>query len=258
MEGVWLEDLTWPEAARWFDAGAVVVVPIGAAAKEHGHHLPMMTDYLTARALAQGVAEALPVLVAPVIAHGFYPAFRHYRGSQSLKADTFRRVLEDVLGGLVDDGATRILIINTGVSTEPVVDLAARAIFDATGVRIATGHLRRLGTEVRRTARQRMGGHGDELETSCLLAIAPERVLMDLAERDYGHERTVPAHVLVRPGNLDPDPQSGPDYSATGVFGDPTLASEDLGQRLMTAMVDDLIDGIMALWPEADDLRPVD
>jgi creatinine amidohydrolase len=30
MSGVWLEDLTWPEAKARFDADAVVIVPIGA------------------------------------------------------------------------------------------------------------------------------------------------------------------------------------------------------------------------------------
>jgi mycofactocin precursor peptide peptidase len=43
--GVWLEDLTWPEAARHFAAGAIVAVPVGPRSKEHGHHLRMSTDY---------------------------------------------------------------------------------------------------------------------------------------------------------------------------------------------------------------------
>ena len=82
MRGVYLGDLTWPEAKAWIDAGRVIVVPIGAAAKEHGYHLPLKTDYMLAEALARGVAEALPVVVAPVIGFGYYPAFRHYPGSQ--------------------------------------------------------------------------------------------------------------------------------------------------------------------------------
>ena len=44
--GVWLEDLTWLEAKARFAAGAVVVVPIGAASKAHGPHLPLKTDAL--------------------------------------------------------------------------------------------------------------------------------------------------------------------------------------------------------------------
>ena len=51
--GAWLEDLTWPEAKARFETGAIVVIPVGAAAKAHGPHLPLKTDALTARALAQ-------------------------------------------------------------------------------------------------------------------------------------------------------------------------------------------------------------
>ena len=38
--GVWLEDLTWPEAKSRYEAGALVVIPVGAASKAHGPHLP--------------------------------------------------------------------------------------------------------------------------------------------------------------------------------------------------------------------------
>ena len=46
--GAWIEDLAWPQVAARIAAGATVLVPIGARAKEHGHHLPMKTDYLLA------------------------------------------------------------------------------------------------------------------------------------------------------------------------------------------------------------------
>jgi creatinine amidohydrolase len=64
MKGVWLEDLTWREAKARFDAGAVVVVPIGAASKAHGDHLPLKTDWLTARALGQRLIERLALASA--------------------------------------------------------------------------------------------------------------------------------------------------------------------------------------------------
>ena len=54
MSGVWIEDLAWPEVGAKLAAGWPVIVPIGARAKEHGHHLPMQTDYLVARILAEG------------------------------------------------------------------------------------------------------------------------------------------------------------------------------------------------------------
>src|SRR5260370_38380141 len=87
--GAWLEDVTWPEAKARFDAGAVVVVPVGAASKAHGPHLPLKTDALTARALAQKLIERLPVVVAPVVGFGFYPAFTSFAASPHLGPETF-------------------------------------------------------------------------------------------------------------------------------------------------------------------------
>src|SRR5215510_2942370 len=122
MKGVWLEDLTWPEAKARFGADAVVVVPIGAAAKAHGPHLPLKTDALTARALAQRLIDRLPVVAAPVVGFGFYPAFTSFAGSQHLSAATFKALLGELLGNLRRDGVRRIALINTGVSTEQPID----------------------------------------------------------------------------------------------------------------------------------------
>src|SRR5881394_2543129 len=116
MTGVWLEELTWPEAKQRFDADADVVIPIGAASKAHGAHLPLKTDALTARALAQKLIERLPVVAAPVVGFGYYPAFTGFAGSQHLSADTFVALMRELIGNLRDQGVRRIAILNTGVS----------------------------------------------------------------------------------------------------------------------------------------------
>jgi creatinine amidohydrolase len=250
MPGVWLETLTWPEAKRRLEDDAVVVVPIGAAAKEHGHHLPLNTDYLVARALAEGVAAALPVVIAPIVCFGYYPAFTAYPGSQHLRAETFIALVTDILCKLIADGAKRIVLINTGVSTEAPLQIAARAILETTGVRIATADIRRLGLAARRDERQKLGGHADELETAMILAIAPESVRLDRAVPDYGHMLDEPKTVFARPVRFSPDPASGPDFSATGARGDPSLADAALGRRALAEMTRELIEGIRALYPD--------
>ena len=106
--GAWLEDLTWPEAKARFDVGALVVIPVGAASKAHGPHLPLKTDALTARALAQRLIERLPAAVAaPLVGFGFYPAFTAFAGSQHLSAATFKALLSELLGNLRDHGVTQ-------------------------------------------------------------------------------------------------------------------------------------------------------
>ena len=251
MKGAWLEDLTWPEAKARIDAGAVVVVPIGAIAKEHGSHLPLKTDFLVARELATRVARALPVLIAPVVSFGYYPAFVRYPGSQHLRADTFQALLAEILAKLIADGARRLAAINTGVSTEGPLRVVVRDLYAATGVRIHTADIRGLGRKTRALMKQKLGGHGDEAETSTILAIAPELVKMERAVVDYGHALDEKSTVFYTPTVFVGDPAAGPDYSVSGVRGDPTLATREKGEAILADMAGELVDGLRALFPDA-------
>jgi creatinine amidohydrolase len=41
-------NLSWRDLERRVQAGAVAVLPVGAACKQHGRHLPMNADFLQA------------------------------------------------------------------------------------------------------------------------------------------------------------------------------------------------------------------
>jgi len=250
LKGTWLQTLTWEEAATRFAEDPVVVVPVGAASKEHGAHLPLETDFIYAQSLANKVAEALPVLIAPVVGFGYYPAFTTWPGSQHLRADTFRALMIDLLDGFIRQGIRRLAIINTGVSTEPVLQLAVRDIRDWHGIVVATADISRLGRGADHLMEQDNGGHADERETSVMLAIDPSRVRMNKAATDYGHRMATRTNVFRRPLILDPDPESGADYSAHGAMGDPSLATAEKGAAVLSAMAGDLMDGLLALWPD--------
>ncbi len=81
MRGAFLDRLTWIEAAERLAAGWPVVVPVGAASKAHGPHLPLGTDRISVEAIAAHLAERERVLMAPCIGFGFYPAFVNHAGS---------------------------------------------------------------------------------------------------------------------------------------------------------------------------------
>ena len=219
MKGAWLEDLAWPEAKARFDAGAVVVVPIGAASKAHGAHLPLKTDALTARALGQGLIERLPVVAAPVLGFGFYPAFTSFAGSQHLSADTFKAVVRELIGNFMAHGVKRIALINTGVSTEKPLDEVAKE----TGALVL--HMRLLGQAAEALIDHKDGGHADERETSVMLALDPRSVRMD---------KLAPA---------------GP-FEETAATGDPSRATAFKGERLLAARVDDLMAALCQRWPD--------
>jgi creatinine amidohydrolase len=228
-----IEALSWDEVAQRLTPERLVILPIGAHAKEHGLHLPMNTDALTAQALALAAAQRLDALVAPVIGFGFYPAFTRYAGSQSLTRETFGALLRELMQGLIAQGARRLLLLNTGVSTENIVEQAARGI--AAPAKIVVAHLRSLGANADIDWQQKSGGHADERETSLMLAIAPKLVRLERAI----NAETLPAES--RKPILSPWPDPDAEHSPTGATGNPTLASAENGRLLLAAMVDDLV-----------------
>jgi len=184
---------------------------------------------------------------------GWYPAFTGYRGSQSLRAETFIALVEDVLLKLVSDGARSIAIINTGVSTEAPLTIAVRTVLERTGVAVSVADIRNLGHAASAIFEQNGGGHADEHETSLMLAIDPSRVHMDRAVREPAHDAQ--PTVFRVPATLRDDPAAGDGYSRTGASGDPTLASAGKGVAILGAMVRDLVDGLRVRHPDAHGVR---
>jgi creatinine amidohydrolase len=72
-------------------AGTLLILPIGAAAKAHGPYLPLGTKRFFVEALADRLAARLPVLIAPTIGIGYFPAFVECPASQRISADLFKR-----------------------------------------------------------------------------------------------------------------------------------------------------------------------
>jgi creatinine amidohydrolase len=232
MPALRLDHLSWDEVAAALTPDRLVILPIGAFAKEHGLHLPMNTDALTAEALAMAAAERLEALVAPVIGFGFYPAFTRYAGSQSISRATFKTLLVEVMQGLAMQGARRLLLLNTGMSTENTVEEAAAAMVDLKPV---VAHLRNLGNAAGIAWQQNSGGHADERETSLMLAITPQLVRM---------ARAVNAETAPRESRkpiLSPYPDPNAEHSPTGATGNPTLATAAKGQKYLAAIVDDIV-----------------
>ncbi|MEM7121342.1 MAG: creatininase family protein [Pseudomonadota bacterium] len=250
VDSAWIEDLTWPEVGDRLAARQIVLVPIGAIAKEHGPHLPMKTDWLLAAELARRVAGVLPVLIAPVIPFGYYPAFRHYPGSQHLRPETFAALVSDLLSGLIAQGAGRIALINTGIPTQAILHTVVRELYETTGVRVAVADIARMGKGAAHLMEHDIDGHADEEETSMILSIAPELVRLDRARRDDGNMRGAPDTVFFRPQVFRDDPGGDIDHSETGARGDPTLATVKKGEAALQAMADELVDGLRALYPE--------
>ena len=241
LPGAFVAQLTWPEVERRIEAGALAVLPVGAACKQHGPHLPMNADLLQAEWLAAALVQRAEVLVWPSVAYGYYPAFRDYPGSASLSAATFRAMVAEILADIGHAGARTVLVLNTGISTIEPLQAAAAVMSEQLRIGLANVYAGpRCRSVTQAIEQQARGAHADELETSILLAIGPEHVALDKAEA-----WTPSAMAVSGPfSRSDPD---NPRFSPSGVWGDPTLASADKGRRLLAAMVEDLLAALETL-----------
>jgi creatinine amidohydrolase len=232
MSGKWITELSWPEVEDALAGGAIGVLPVGAAAKEHGRHLPLSTDCTQVEWVAERIRERCDCLVWPTISYGYYPVFVEYPGSISIDEEVFVSLVKNVLAGVSAAGAGRIAILNAGIST--IAPL--RRAFDGDGfppevrlVNLYDGPT--FSATVARLAEQRWGGHADEVETSIMLALAPESVVM---------RRARPALGRIVGGMFNRSDPAGPNYSPDGVNGDPTLASAEKGTAFLDAILDDV------------------
>lgn len=236
--GVYLDRLTWPEAAALFDRDPLVVLPVGAAAKEHGPHLPLGTDRILADHLAARIAERVPSIVAPTVAYGYYPSFIGFPGSTHLGAATFGAMIAQIIVSLYRHGPRRFLVLNTAISTFPVLEVTARDLRLRHPLLVGVTRIDQLGGRaLEGLLAQAAGSHADEYETSVLLAIAPEVVRRDRMVREIP-DRPRLQGLFVPP--MLPAPSTGTP-EATGVYGDATLATREKGERILAAIVPALI-----------------
>jgi creatinine amidohydrolase len=229
--------LTWDKVGERLVGGAAAILPIGAGAKEHGLHMPMAADQVFSEFFARVIAGSTDALIWPTLTYGAYPAFVAYAGSISLRDDSFAAIVTEIADAIISFGAYRLFILDTGLSTIAPVNAAIRASRDPSRIRHLTVF---RGPHFLETAHDLMqqpyGSHADEIETSLMLAIAPELVDMTRAKASPVSP-TGPA-----PGPLSPDDEHSPNYSPSGSFGDPTLASIDKGSRLLAAILEDLLE----------------
>jgi creatinine amidohydrolase len=235
--GSFLGDLTWPEAEQRIPLAPLVIIPFGAGAKEHGPHLPMNADRVVMDYLLRQAVDSLPVLVAPPLLHGWFPAFREFPGTEIADPAAFQAYLSAVAESLVRQGARRLVFLNTGVSraTGLPIAIVAREIRVRTGTPTLVVSWDDLETdEVTALTEQSSGGHADEIETSIHLMLQPSLVDQDAIP---GAAPATPRPEIpgYRPG-LFSRRQDDPAFSELGYSGDPSLASREKGERVLAIM----------------------
>lgn len=239
MAATILSEITWPEAKRALEGNVVVVLPIAGGVKEHGHHLPLGTDMYVIDELARIVVRdsGPEVLVLPTLDFAYFPAFVDWPGTVSIGSHNFIAFVSDIVRSYARHGAKKFLLLDGGVSTQAPLAIVSYDLANELGVRVAVTNISALGADVRRAVCiERGGGHGDESETSCVLAIRPDLVHLERAENE--NSSSLPntrrdGEVLIT--------LKGPMRTRTGINGEPAGAAPEKGRAILDAMGRDVL-----------------
>lgn len=223
-----LGDLTSPALAA-LDPKPLLLVPVGIV-EEHGPHLPLDTDSIQAQATCDAVSDATGALVAPLLAYGNCSSTRNFPGSFSLRFDTLRGVALDVLNDAHRHGFRTVAFVSghAGGAHMRALKLAAeehverhpqQRVFVLCDYELLGGFDAPF---------PKWDGHAGGMETSRMLALRPDLV-----------KGTAAPHRVEFPDFLvEPHPER---RFPTGVMGDPTLASAEIGRAANAHIVKALI-----------------
>ncbi|MGF6177761.1 creatininase family protein [Ensifer sp. 4252] len=162
---------------------AIVLIPL-ASQEVQGPHAPM-GDFMLTERLAELSAKAGDGLCAPTLPFGYADFFRAMAGGIQLRADTFCRVLEDVLSSFLDHAHERLLIFNGHTTNAALIDQVCRKIRRERGVLIPSLNVwqiipESLWTELYGADAKSVRGHGGEPMTSVYMHLFPQLVRAEL------------------------------------------------------------------------------
>jgi creatinine amidohydrolase len=220
---------TWPEVQAAIARGCPAVLAFGAQ-EQHGPHCPLSTDTIMASGLAERLAERVDGLLLPPVPYGDCWNNSRFPGTISLSFETVKALAKDIALNCQRSGVPALIIVNGHFGNRAPLELVCREMKSEYGypvLQIDYPGLERLASQICDSQPAAFSFfHADEVETSIVLALAPEAVQMDQAQAEYPD---FPPTFASEQTYLD-------SFCSSGVFGDPRPATAEKGQRLLEGL----------------------
>lgn len=229
-----LSRMSWAQAREAIQKAGVALLPVGST-EQHGPHLPLGTDWMTAQEIARRASKKGGWLVLPTIPVGVSEHHRQFWGTLWVPPEILRDYVMAVARSLAFHGLRKLVLVNGHGGNTAALEEAARKL-----------RLERIYTfvyvwwraipEIIAQVVETGGSHAAEMETAVVLAIAPELVRPE----NYGE-----ASVQGAPewGKKIEGIEVGfdtVDFSASGATGDPSRATVEKGEKILQAAAEKL------------------
>jgi creatinine amidohydrolase len=241
------EEFTWPEIREAVAQKRVAVLPVGTV-EQHGPHLPLVTDVLTATEMSRTAVERIPgeAVLMPSVYYSFNEHHMDFPGTIAVAGDTIINYVTDIGVSLARHGFRKVLLVNGHGSNVPFLDIAARNITNKTEAICAMVSWwslipRDLLKQLRESEFPGGMAHGCELETSVLMHLRRDLVQIDKAEKDINFQPTEFFYWDLQSASPVFFQEWFSRYSRTGTVGDPTKATAEKGRLFVEAVVERMI-----------------
>jgi creatinine amidohydrolase len=260
-----MENMTVRMVREYLERKKSIIVPIGSI-EQHGYHLPLRTDTVIAERIAWQIGTRTDMLVAPAVQTTFSGG--GLPGTLNISPSVMSLLVSDLLLSLVSQGFGSIYLFLCHGGSENL-----RALTEALKMLLRSNpafeHVLIALLPVWRFGRKDSGWmhafkegdwHAGWLETSIMLAVAPELVRPDEVELDTPEllklQKEHPdnyqrAEKIVDDEFVVPRLTQRPDIKV-GVMGDPEKASGELGREIVREIVEAAAERITGLEAKAD------
>jgi creatinine amidohydrolase len=221
----------------------IAILPLGAH-EYHGPHLPLDTDTIIAKAVADRLRTALPddldVIFLEPEPVGYSPEHLDRAGTKSLPYDEAIEKWLAVAGDLASRGILKLILLNAHGGNSPLMTIVAtEARIRFNMLCVATSWTRfGMPDGVISPEAKAIDIHGGDIETSVMLAIAPDRV--DMADaNDFPSAQTEYAKHFRHLRAYGPHAFGWTmrDLNADGAAGNAAIATAEKGEALLAHAV---------------------
>lgn len=228
-----VKEMSWVEFDERRKETKTVIIPSGAV-EVYGPHLPMGSDIIVSKKIAELVAEKTGALVGPCLEVGQSFDLNAFPGTIPTRAANLKAVYRDICEAFIKWGFENIFIVNSHVAnTQPLNELMdeLRQEYGITGALIAFWqYIPTLTKDVWET--ETPHGHASEAGTSVLLHLAPELVDMEKAVNSPSLIEDPYPNITVYTDFIE--------YTKTGTLGDATKGNADKGAEAVKRAVEEV------------------
>jgi creatinine amidohydrolase len=243
-----LKEMSWTAFVERKKHTDLVILPTGAF-EVYGPHLPLGSDSLVAAKISELVARRVNGIVGPLLEVGDSSMLDEFPGTITIRPESFKFYLSDVMDSLVKWGFKDFLFINAHAGNVPIINQISYTYRERKDIRKAQIDYWRFIQTIDQgvlDSGELAHSHAGEAGTSVMMHLYPD--LVDVSKTmNVSRKRKDAFPEIMKYGKLS-------DNTDWGTVGNSTLATAEKGKVLVERSVERIVHFIAENWKNPEQI----